>query len=59
MTDANRKFKSVILQGIPKVDFVRYTNDHAIDLLVISSLGLNRLQQFVLGRVSHKVIKEI
>lgn len=46
-----------ILHGEPGPTIVKYVNDNNIDLVVIGSRGLNRLQEFVLGSVSHKVAK--
>ncbi|KKI90759.1 universal stress protein [Bacillus sp. SA1-12] len=46
-----------ILRGEPGPEIVRYANNQHFDLVVIGSRGLNKLQELVLGSVSHKVAK--
>lgn len=46
-----------ILHGEPGPTIVDYINTNQIDIVVIGSRGLNGLQEFVLGSVSHKVAK--
>lgn len=46
-----------ILHGDPGPTIVKHANEGDYDLLVIGSRGLNKLQVFVLGSVSHKVVK--
>ncbi|WP_246941753.1 universal stress protein [Bacillus pinisoli] len=46
-----------ILHGEPGPTIVDYINKNNIDIAVIGSRGLNGLQEFVLGSVSHKVAK--
>lgn len=50
-------YKVTILQGEPGPAIVEYANNHHADMIVIGCRGLNGLQQFVLGSVSHKVAK--
>ena len=47
----------VLLHGRPADEIVRYANKADADLIVIGSRGLNALQEFAIGSVSHKVIK--
>ena len=47
----------VLLHGRPADEIVRYANKNGVDLIVIGSRGLNALQEFAIGSVSHKVIK--
>lgn len=47
----------VLVHGRPADEIVRYVNGNDVDLLVIGSRGLNALQEFAIGSVSHKVIK--
>jgi len=47
----------VMLHGKPGPAIVEYVNRQKFDLVVIGSRGLNTLQEFVLGSVSHKVAK--
>ena len=46
-----------LVHGRPADEIVRYTKENDVDLLVIGSRGLNVLQEFAIGSVSHKVIK--
>ncbi|WP_138417903.1 universal stress protein [Aquibacillus sediminis] len=46
-----------ILHGEPGPSIVDYANKHNVDVIIIGSRGLNGLQEFVLGSVSHKVAK--
>ncbi len=46
-----------ILDGEPGPTIVEYANNNKADLVIIGSRGLNVLQEFVLGSVSHKVAK--
>lgn len=50
-------YRSSIVHGDPGPTIVQYAAKHRIDLIVIGSRGLNALQEFVLGSVSHKVVK--
>jgi len=51
------QYETKIIRGNPGPTIVQYANDHQFDLIVIGSRGLNSLQEFVLGSVSHKVAK--
>jgi nucleotide-binding universal stress UspA family protein len=46
-----------VLHGLPGPTIVDYANKNQIDIVIIGSRGLNTLQEFVLGSVSHKVAK--
>lgn len=46
-----------ILRGEPGPTIVEYANKHQTDIVILGSRGLNVLQEFVLGSVSHKVAK--
>lgn len=46
-----------IVIGDPGPAIVEYSIKHHIDAVVIGSRGLNAFQEFVLGSVSHKVVK--
>lgn len=46
-----------ILIGDPATEIINHTNTYTYDLLLIGSRGLNLLQEFVMGSVSHKVVK--
>lgn len=49
--------KITLLHGRPADELIRYAESSEADLLVIGSRGLNALQEFAIGSVSHKVIK--
>ncbi|WP_156289743.1 universal stress protein [Oceanobacillus salinisoli] len=55
--DANVNYEIVFLHGDPGPQIVKHANDKEFDVVVIGSRGLNVLQEFVLGSVSHKVAK--
>lgn len=64
MKDVEKKAKEAgvayeikILHGEPGPTIVEHVNNNEIDIVVIGSRGLNVLQEFVLGSVSHKVAK--
>lgn len=49
----------VILHGRPADEIIRQVEGGDVDLVVIGSRGLNALQEFAIGSVSHKVIKHV
>jgi nucleotide-binding universal stress UspA family protein len=53
----NVNFTVKMLKGEPGPEIVTYANKQHFDLVVVGSRGLNRLQEMVLGSVSHKVAK--
>lgn len=53
------QYSVMMLNGKPGPTIVDYANKHHFDLVVIGSRGLNSLQEFVLGSVSHKVAKRV
>ncbi|MBQ0140033.1 MAG: universal stress protein [Kurthia sp.] len=50
-------WKKVLLKGDPSEAIIQYVNKESMDQLFIGSRGLNRLQQLMLGSVSHRVMK--
>lgn len=48
-----------LLHGRPGDEIIRLIDKSDVDLLVIGSRGLNALQEFAIGSVSHKVIKHV
>jgi nucleotide-binding universal stress UspA family protein len=48
-----------ILHGEPGPVIVDYINKNNFEIIIIGSRGLNTLQEFVLGSVSHKVAKRV
>lgn len=55
--EATVSYEIKILHGDPGPTVVSYVNNNAADIVLIGSRGLNVLQEFVLGSVSHKVAK--
>jgi nucleotide-binding universal stress UspA family protein len=55
--EAGVSYEIKILHGEPGPAIVEYVNKSNADIVVIGSRGLNKLQEFVLGSVSHKVAK--
>ncbi|SEM15971.1 Nucleotide-binding universal stress protein, UspA family [Mesobacillus persicus] len=55
--DSEVNYETKILHGEPGPAIVEYANKNHFDVVVIGSRGLNGLQEFVLGSVSHKVAK--
>ncbi|WP_046225856.1 universal stress protein [Paenibacillus dauci] len=50
-------YQITIKTGDPGPTIVDYAKQHHLELIVMGSRGLNALQEFVLGSVSHKVVK--
>ncbi|MEX3619156.1 MULTISPECIES: universal stress protein [Paenibacillus] len=46
-----------IVIGDPGPTVVDYSKKKNVDMIIIGSRGLNSFQEFVLGSVSHKVVK--
>ncbi len=55
--NAGIDYEIKILRGEPGPTIVKYANENGFDIIVIGSRGLNALQEFVIGSVSHKVAK--
>lgn len=55
----NVRHKTKIITGDPGPSIVVYANNKNVDLVIIGSHGLNSFQEFVLGSVSHKVVKRV
>lgn len=51
------EFNTHVLHGEPGPEIVAFANEKGFDCVVIGSRGLNNLQSFILGSVSHKVAK--
>lgn len=50
-------FCTNVLHGEPGREIVEFANEREVDCVVIGSRGLNNVQSFILGSVSHKVAK--
>ncbi|MFS0824420.1 universal stress protein [Bacillus sp. 1P02SD] len=55
--DSGIVYELIFLHGDPGPTIVSYANKNQFDIVIIGSRGLNVLQEFVLGSVSHKVAK--
>lgn len=55
--DAGVSYEMKIIRGEPGPSIVEYAKDNNIEVILIGSRGLNALQEFMLGSVSHKVAK--
>lgn len=56
---ADFDYKLHILHGEPGPTLVEFINEQKYDCVVLGSRGLNKLQTFLLGSVSHKVAKQV
>jgi universal stress protein A len=52
-----RKVVQVIVEGSPKVEIIRYSRQHAIDLIVLSTHGRTGLTHVILGSVAESVVR--
>lgn len=52
-------YELTILHGEPGPTLVEFANDHEFDCVIVGSRGLNKLQTFILGSVSHKLAKRV
>ncbi|MBR7798082.1 universal stress protein [Agaribacter marinus] len=52
-------YNTNVLHGDPGPEIVEFANEKSYDCVVIGSRGLNDLQSFILGSVSHKVAKRV
>ena len=48
-------FQSVIMQGEPSEEIIRFAKDHEIDTIVMGNRGLGGMQRLLQGSVSQKV----
>ncbi|TMW70390.1 universal stress protein [Alteribacter natronophilus] len=53
------KSETTVLFGSPAETIIEHANDGKYDCLVMGSRGRNEFQTFVLGGVSHKVMKHV
>lgn len=59
LDDAGVKYELSLMHGRPADEIIRFAEKNNADLVVIGSRGLNALQEFAIGSVSHKVIKHV
>ncbi|MCA0989827.1 universal stress protein [Pseudalkalibacillus hwajinpoensis] len=53
----NHKVKTMVLEGNPGNEIVKYADEHNRDLIIMGSRGLNGLREWFLGSVSHAVLQ--
>ncbi|KMM39006.1 universal stress protein [Guptibacillus hwajinpoensis] len=53
----NHVVRTMVLEGNPGNEIVKYANDHERDLIIMGSRGLNGLREWFLGSVSHAVLQ--
>lgn len=56
---ADYPYELHILHGEPGPTLVEFINGRDYDCVIIGSRGLNKLQTFILGSVSHKIAKRV
>lgn len=54
---AGLEAESVILKGEPAEKILDFADEHAIDMIVVGSLGKSGIERFALGSVSEKVVR--
>jgi nucleotide-binding universal stress UspA family protein len=52
----NPEFKSVILIGNVANEIINYSKEHKVDLIVVGKTGKSKLEQFLLGSISKKIV---
>lgn len=55
----NIAYDMKIITGDPGPAVVEYANQEKVDLVFIGNRGLNKFQEFIMGSVSHKVVKHV
>lgn len=55
--ERDRKIVTVVVDGSPLEDIVRYARTHQIDLIVLSSHGRTGLSHLLMGSVAEKVVR--
>ncbi|MCQ1534762.1 universal stress protein [Methanosarcina sp. KYL-1] len=54
---AGVEVESVLLEGHPAEEIVNFAEKNGIELIVIGSLGKSRIERFLIGSVSEKVVR--
>jgi len=55
--NAGLEVESVLLEGHPAEEIVNFAEKNGMDLIVIGSLGKSRVERFLIGSVSEKVVR--
>ena len=53
----NHVVRTMVLEGNPGNEIVKYADEHERDLIIMGSRGLNGLREWFLGSVSHAVLQ--
>jgi len=55
--NAGLQVESVLLEGHPAEEIVNFAEKNGMDLIIIGSLGKSRVERFLIGSVSEKVVR--
>ena len=47
----------IILKGSPADEILKFADKHAVDIIIVGSLGKSGIERFALGSVSEKVVR--
>lgn len=54
---AGRKIVYAVVEGLPKVEIVRYARNHDIELIVLATHGRSGLAHVIIGSVAESVVR--
>jgi len=55
--DAGLQVESVLLEGHPAEEIVNFAEKNGMDLIIIGSLGKSKVERFLIGSISEKVVR--
>ncbi|AAM03615.1 TPA: universal stress protein [Methanosarcina acetivorans] len=55
--DTDLQVESVLLEGHPAEEIVNFAEKNGMDLIIIGSLGKSKVERFLIGSISEKVIR--
>lgn len=55
--DTGLQVESVLLEGHPAEEIVNFAEKNGMDLIIIGSLGKSKVERFLIGSISEKVIR--
>lgn len=56
LNNADLSYTVDILHGVPADEILRYAKEHAADLIIMGSRGMNSIKKLFVGSVSQKII---
>ncbi len=56
--NSDEKIEPAVLSGTPYAELIKYAKKHEIELIVIGSQGMSRLEKMLLGNVTDKVVRK-